>query len=254
MDMPSLAEFQRGFAAALTAPALPGSVEGEAAGLRIHRNTFMKALVDAVLANYPTVVVLMGQEWVASAAQAYARQHPPRHAVLADYGASLPEFLRAAQTGEDWPYLPGVAELDRAWTQVLLARDAPALGPERLVALAPHALATLRPRLHPAVHYGVHGHSAVTVWRANRPPAVPPAHLQVGDDEEAALIVRNDAGVLLLPIDAAARTFLDVVIAGGDISAAASAALQTDPEADIAATWAMLLSQGAFADIETHGD
>ncbi len=251
--MPSLAEFQRGFAAALKIPA-PGPADVEAAGLRIHRNTLMKALVDAVLANYPTVGVLMGAAWLGSAAQAYAMQYPPRHAVLADYGELFPDFVRAMDPEQAWPYLPGVAALDRAWTHALLAQDAPALKPERLGVLAPDVLAALRLRLHPGACYGVYGHSAVTVWRANRPPASPPGELHIEDHDEAALVVRNDGGVVLLPLDAAAQVFLDVVISGGNAAAAASAALQADPDADIAGTWSTFLTQGVFADIESHGD
>jgi len=253
--MPSLAEFQRDFAAALRMPStLEGSGRAEPAGLRVHRNTAMKALVDAVLANYPTVGVLAGHEWLGGAAQAYAQRHPPRHAVLAGYGEFLPDFMRAMDTNQEWPYLVDVAKLDRAWMQSLLAPDAPLLNAARLRALSPQALASLRLRLHPSVRYDIYGHSAVTIWQANRPPRVPPEGLQIDGRDEAALIVRNDGGVALLPLDHAAQAFLETIIAGGSTAAAASAALLADPDADIAARWSAFLAQGVFADIESHGD
>ncbi len=252
--MPSLAEFQRGFAARLLAQ-LPDEGAGDAApaGLRVHRNTAMKGLVDALLANFPTAGVLMGAEWLAGMARGYARQNPPRHAVLADYGDAFPAFLRAMDADHAWPYLPGVAELDRAWMHSLLASDSPALTPGRLAGLAPGALASLQLRLHPAARYGVHAHSAVTVWRANHPPALPHADLCVDGSEESALMLRNLHGVMLLPLDAAGRAFVEAIISGASIAAAAGAAIGAQPDADVASIWSTLLMQGAFADIDTHG-
>jgi hypothetical protein len=251
--MPSLAEFQRDFAAQLRAP-LPVDAAGPLAGLSVHRNTFMKGLVDALLANYPTVAVLMGDAWTAEAAIAYARQCPPHHAVLARYGESFPDFLRGLDVARDWSCLPGVAELDLAWTQSLLAPDVPALVPARLTEMDPSALGSLQLTLHPGAHPVVCAHSAVTVWRANRPPAVPPAELLIEDAEEAALILRAPDGVTCLPLDAAARTFIESLASGNNIATATCAALAAEPHADFAAIWSALLIHGAFADIGNGGD
>src|SRR5688572_13619972 len=107
--MPSLAEFQCEFATALRRdPIGDASCAAEPDGLRIHRNTLMKGLVDAILANYPTVSVLMGAEWTGHAAQAYARQHPARQAMLATYGEAFPEFLGDLAEDDAWPYLCAV--------------------------------------------------------------------------------------------------------------------------------------------------
>jgi hypothetical protein len=248
--MPSLAEFQRGFATTLLASNGGGLGCELPAGLRVHRNTVMKGLIEALLANYPTVGVLMGSQWLAEVARRYALQTPPARAALADYGDRLPDFLRAMQIAGDWPYLPAVAALDRAWTQSFLAADAPVLKPERLASLAPEVLAALPLRLHAAARFGVYPQSAVTVWMNNRPPASPPAALLLSGTDEAALIVRNDDGVKLLPLDMAGRAFVEAIIAGDALAAAASHALEAAPGTDVAATWSTLLTHGAFADLE----
>ena len=254
----SLSEFQREFAARLLAPALeslPASVgiNGEA-GLQVHRNTTMSGLVDALLANYPTLVVLMGEDWVADAATRYARQYPPRLSVLAEYGAGFADFLRQQDVQQSWPYLPGVAELDWAWMHCFLAPDVPALQPHHLASLAPEALASLQLRLHPAAHLGVYAHSAASVWQANRPPATPPAELNINDEEEAALMLRNEGGITLLPLDAAGRAFLAAIVAGNNMGTAASLAIASAPDTDFAACWSGLLAQGAFVQTEDHGE
>jgi hypothetical protein len=251
--MPSLAEFQHDFTAALLAPATRAR-DDLAPGLRVHRNTVIKALVDAVQANYPTVGVLMGQQWLADVAREYACSHPPRHAVLADYGATFPAFLSELAQAGGWPWLCGVAQLDRAWTEALHAPDAPALTPDALGEIAPSRLPQLRLRLHPATRYGAYAGSAVTVWRANRPPAIAPAELVIDGSEEAALTIRGDAGVVLLPLDAAGRAFVEAINAGCTMGAAAAAALDVATPAEVAATWATLLSNGALAGYHEQGD
>ncbi len=251
--MPSLAEFQRDLAAALWAPASGGTHAAEPAGLRIHRNTVMKGLVDALLANYPTVAVLMGQQWTMGAAQAFARQHPPAHAVLADYGEGFATFLAAADAEAQWPWLQGVAQLDRAWTCALLAADAAALTPQMLLRLPATDLATCRLALHPSVTLGRYAGSAVSVWQANRPPALPPDSLAIDGTTEAAVMVRNH-GIVLLRLDAAGHTFLQIIAQGGTTQDAALAALQSDPKTDLAGLWATLLMHGLFVNPMENDD
>jgi len=241
--MPSLAEFQRDMAAALRAPL--STPAAEPAGLRVHRNTVMKGLVEALLANYPTVDVLMGREWMTGAAQAFARQHPPAKAVLADYGDGFADFLAAADEEAQWPWLQGVAQIDRAWTCALLAANVPALTPHS-PRLSATDLAACRLSLHPSVTLGCYAGSAVSVWQANRPPTKPPESLEVNGRDEAAVMVRNQDGITLLRLDAAGYTFLQIVMQGGTLQDAAMAALQAQPEADLANLWATLLRQGLF--------
>lgn len=252
--MPSLAEFQRNFAASLLAPAASSANDASAAGLRVHRNTVIKALVDALLANYPTVGVLMGEAWLADVARSYARQRPPRHAVLADYGEFFPDYLRSLDAMRDWPYVPDVARLDRAWTESHLAPDSGALTPARLDGLEPAMLAMLQVRLHPSARFAVCASSAVTVWRANRPPARAPAELHIDGCDEAAIMVRNGNGVMLLPLNASARAFVEAITSHCSVGEAASAALRAVPEGDLAGAWSTLLTLGAFADIDPAGD
>lgn len=213
----------------------------------------MKALVDALLANYPTVEVLMGREWMTGAAQAFARQHPPGHAVLADYGEGFAAFLAATDTEARWPWLQGVAQLDRAWTCALLAADASALTPHRLQ-LSKADLGVHRLSLHPSVTLGCYAGSAVSVWQANRPPATPPESLVVDGTDEAAVMVRNHGGIALLRLDAAGYAFLQTLMPGDTLQDAAMAAVQAQPDADLANLWSTLLMQGLFVNPPENDD
>jgi hypothetical protein len=248
--MPSLAEFQRELAATLRQS--PGAVE--AAGIRIHRNTVMKAQIDALLANYPTLEVLMGRAWLADAARAFAQQYPPRHSVLADYGDGFSTFLSGLESVREYAWLSGVAELDHAWTRSLLAADAPALDVEQLAMLQPERLASMKLQLHASATASVFTHSALSVWRANRPPAIPPMDLSADGRDEAAVVVRRAGAVTVLPLTDAGYVFLQLIVAGSRIADAAEGALHAHADADIAGTWSLLLTHGVFAAIPSHGD
>ena len=123
-----------------------------------------------------------------------------------------------------------------------------------LAHIAPTKLGSLRLGLHPAARFSAYAHSAVTVWQANRPPALPPPELAIADVDEAALVVRGPAGVTMLALDGAAQAFVAAIIEGASVASAATAALAAAPDADFASSWATLLAHGAFAEPANHGD
>ena len=92
-------------------------------GFAVYRNTVMKGCIDALVANYPAVVRLVGDDWFRAAAAVFVRAHPPRHPMLVDYGRDFPSFLSAFEPAAELTYLPDVARLDRFWTEAHVAAD-----------------------------------------------------------------------------------------------------------------------------------
>ncbi|MBW8719456.1 MAG: putative DNA-binding domain-containing protein, partial [Variovorax paradoxus] len=74
-------QFQQAFAQALFAPpeAAPPAVRVLAMqpAFAVYRNTVMKACIDALQANFPTVAQLVGEEWFRAAAALYVAADPP---------------------------------------------------------------------------------------------------------------------------------------------------------------------------------
>jgi len=91
--------------------------------LRVYRNGFLKACIDALRANYPSVERLIGETRFPALARPFVEAHPPRLASLVEYGADFPQHIRAMRDlhGLDW--LASFAALDRAWTEVCFAPD-----------------------------------------------------------------------------------------------------------------------------------
>lgn len=210
----------------------------------IYRNTIFKGCGDALAANYPAVLRLVGEEWFQGAALAYAREHLPEDASLIAYGRDFPDFLAAAAIDE-LPYLAGVAALDRCWTEAHLAADDAPLDVAALhAALAAGSDVRLKP--HAATRWRwAPSHPSYSIWDANRrPDAALPAELDWRG--EGALLTRPAGHVQWQPISAGACRFLDACRDGVGVGQAASLALEDEPALEVAAMLGSLIQAGAF--------
>nr|WP_314629958.1 DNA-binding domain-containing protein [uncultured Noviherbaspirillum sp.] len=243
----SLADFQDRFADALLAGGDADGTPAAQPGFAIHRNTVMKGWVDALAANYPSVLRLVGDAFFRTAALAYARTNPTADPRLWCYGAGYADFLAAYAPASALAYLPGVARLDRYWTEAHGAARAPALDPGTLALLAPTRLAQCRLAPHPSARWAWFGGQPVyTLWRRNRETDGSEDGAAPDWQGEGALLLRPGANVTWRPLDATGCAFLDACAEGQPLGMAAAAALAANAHADIAALLAMLLQDGAF--------
>jgi hypothetical protein len=250
-----LERFQDDFARALLAEDAGGLAPEIARlaaqpGFAVYRNTVMKGCIDALQANYPSVDRLVGDEWFRAAAGVYARANLPRHPTLVDYGADFAAFLAAFPPAAELPYLPGVARLDRFWTEAHAARDETPVDAGAVARLSPAELARTVLRPHPSARWAwFDAQPIATIWRRNRYPE------GAEDDEiewrgEGVLIVRPRAAVEHVALDAAGCAFLDQCGAAGTLAAAAAAALAVSSDADLAGLMKRLLDAEAFGRLD----
>ncbi|RZI96834.1 MAG: DUF2063 domain-containing protein [Variovorax sp.] len=252
----SLGGFQHAFMQALfdRPDAAPSPIDTlrEQPAFAVYRNTVRKACIDALEANHPAVARLVGSEWFRAAAALFVDASPPRDGRLLHYGAGFADFLAGFEPAADLPYLPGVARLERFWTEAHAAADAPVADASLLASMAPDALAALSLRPHPAARWAWFAESPVySIWSRNRPGAEP-----TEDDfdwqAEGALLTRPDAAVVWRPISVADVAFLDACRDGQPLGAAAAAALAAQPDVDLATLVARLLQAGALTPSTTQ--
>lgn len=246
----ALARFQDAFAHALLAPGATPAPEAVALtaqpAFAVYRNTVMKGCIDALQANYPAVARLVGEEWFRAAAAIYVREAPPADPTLLRYGANFADFLARFEPAADLPYLPGVARLDRLWTEAHAAANEDAVDPAAVARLAPEALAGTVLHPHPAARWAWFADAPIyTIWSRNRADGAPAADLDWRP--EGALIVRPHDAVEWIALDAAGCAFLDACAAGGTLALAARAALEVQGTADLARLMSNLLEAGAFS-------
>ncbi|WP_369915209.1 putative DNA-binding domain-containing protein [Xanthomonas sp. NCPPB 3005] len=245
--MNALAQFQDGFARALYGDGDAGGLAAQP-GFRIYRNTVLRACIDALQANFPSVQRLVGAAWFEEAARAYARRCPPDDVRLLNYGGDFDAFLAALPEAGQLPYLPGVAQLDRSWREAHVAADAAVLDPQAVAALPREQLAGARVAVHPSARW--HWFEALPVyaiWCAQRDAAPVPELAWRG---EGALLLRHGGQVHRQALGLGGCALLEACRGGATLQAAAARAQQAEPALALADTFATLLRAGAFSSLD----
>ena len=240
----NLACFQDDFTSALYREAA-GFAPASQPSFAIYRNTVMRACLDALEANYPAVVCLVGREWFRAAAAIHVAESPPRDARLLTYGDDFAGFLAAFPPASELPYLADVARLDRLWTESLVAADADVLTASMVASLGPDALGALKLHRHPALRTFASSQPAVSIWQASRAGMAVSAELAWR--AEFAIVARVGHEVGVTPVDAAALRLLEAIAEGASLADAALSIQGMHPDARLDLLLASLLQAGAFA-------
>jgi len=245
----TLSRFQDDFAQSLLA-APDAMLLGALAlqpGFSVYRNTVMKGCIDALQANFPAVLKLVGEEWFRAVAALHVRAQPPSDARMLQYGRNFPEFLRNFPPAAELPYLVGVAQLDRFWTQAHAARHVDALTPAELAGLSLAQWGDLVLAPHPAAHWAWFGEQPIyTLWRRNRQEQPLDGEEDLVWCGEGALVTRPAGQVQWTALDAAGCAFLDACRSGQPVAQAAADALACDAQVELSQLMASLLAAGAF--------
>lgn len=214
----------------------------------VYRNNVLVSLVDALADCYPVLQALVGEEFFRTMAAEFARRSPPRSPVLAWYGDGFADFVASFAPAAGLPYLPDLARLEWLRVEAWHAADAKSLPMDELVALMDdeERLPGTRFTLHPALRAMTSTHPVVSLWAAHQ--ADDQAATLAGVDmnrSEAALLVRPELGVEIVPIESGAATFIEHLGAGATLAKAISA---SEPF-DLPATLGLLIGKGALAGI-----
>jgi hypothetical protein len=251
-----LQRFQQQFARALLGRAAPEDCEAGIAGLMaqpgfaVYRNTVHKGCIDALQANYPAVTQLVGEEWMRAAAAEFLRAHLPATPMLLDYGVQFAAFIADFEPAAGFPYLCGVARLDRFWTEAHGARDESVLAPERLATLAAadYTCAVLRP--HASARWAWFPKQPIfSIWSRNRHEGAFD-ETEIDWHGEGALVVRPFDSVQAYLLERADVAFLDACASGQTLTEAALAALEADGAANLAHVMTRLLTAGALGQLD----
>jgi hypothetical protein len=215
-------------------------------GFQVYRNTMLKACIDALQANYPTVDRLVGSAWMREACSAYARLHRPFDVRLMEYGADLPEFIERLALPADLGYLPDIARLDRMWLEAHCAADGPSINVDAVASLAPQALASKVLRASPSARWRWFlSHPAYSIWKTNREDGE--WREDIAWQGEGVLMTRPDGAVRWQAASVGTCAFLDACAGGAALAHAALIALEIEPALAIDQMFAQLLTSGCLA-------
>lgn len=258
--MQSLAELQRGFAAALIDPALPtpaGLVgpDGKPSSRRfaVYRNNVIVGLAQTLKDAYPAVHRIVGSEFFNALARAYVAGDLPRSPMLLDYGAGLPDFVDRFEPASVLPYLADVARIERAWTEAYHSPEALPIDPRAFSELDPDLLPDLILVLHPSVRVVRSRFPALTIWQMNVEDGVA-GPVDVAGGGEDALVLRPEAEVEVRSIPKGSANFILALSTGRSVLAAFEQALVTEPGFDLAMNLTDLIRVGAVIGFGTSGE
>ena len=153
-------------------------------GLRVHANTISHARLVALEDTFPRTREWLGHQRFNTLCRDYTESLFARALPLTRIGAQFPDWLARLADGE------GLARLEWLWLEAYHAADEPPLVLGELAGIDPDELLGLKVARHHAAH-------AVLVGSAIR-QAIGPEVPGLGY-AEAALIVRPDAEVLIVP-------------------------------------------------------
>lgn len=250
--MQRLSETQAGFVTAIVdaESPLPGAVTSHTSAnpvkrFNVYRNNIHASLIGVLEGRFPAVSRLVGTEFFAAMARVYINGHPPRSAILMEYGKTFAEFLEGFEPVDDVPYLPDVARIEWAWSNAYYAADATPVEMAELGRIPPEDMETCIFHLHPSLSVTRSNFPAVTIWKANTEDG-DPQPIDAGAGGEDAMILRPESDVEVRRLPAGGADFIEALQAGQPLGKAAAVALEAVPAFDLQANLAGLFASRAI--------
>jgi len=247
--MPSLSETQAGIRRAVVTssrdetPSLMAGGADPIARLDIHRRHYHASLIDTLRTRFPATAWLVGEAAVLSAASRFVIDHPPRVFCMAEFGESFPEYLAQRPGLATLPYLGAFARLEWDMGRTSLAVSAPPLDLTWLQDQDPVAFGESGLRLQPGlawVHADWSVHTLMQVYLAGDPPA----SFTLGEDESWVQVHGVRGTLTLTALTRGLWHFRRALALGHPVEAAASVALDVDPDFEPGAALVHLFIDG----------
>lgn len=243
-----LAHTQRVFAAAVLDPAaaVPAFLREApsrraASALAIHRNNVAASLINVLMARFPVIVRLAGEDSFQALARRFVALYPPRSPVLMSYGEGFPAFLRCLRAAPSADYLADIASLEVARGQAYHAADAEPVAAECFAELTQQRLPSLQVLLHPSVRLLRSNFPVVSAWEANQPGADTQIRCWKRED---AIVVRPRHEVTVTRLPDGGFAFLSALANGATLATAIEAGFRDHAAFDLAANLAVLAGAG----------
>lgn len=240
------AEFSRALMAAVPSARPDGLDPAMAGRFAIYRNNVHRGLGDALIAAYPVVAKLVGEDFFRVMAQAFFRAEPTRAGSLALYGAGFAEFIDGFDAAASVPYLSDIARLERARLEVLHEADDAVLDVAALSVLGDE-LAACRFVAHSACRLVSSAFPVHAIWLRQQADHDSKEVTPIVQQAENILITRPGMTVRQIVLDDAGAVFARCLLDGMTVAEGYDAAIERDPQFDVTSAFAQLIAVGAFA-------
>jgi hypothetical protein len=258
--MPELLALQQDLARALDDPAAAPRADRWLAGdaaliqqrLAIYRANIAVAATKALVAAYPVIRQVVGEEFFDGLARAYQRAVPSTSGDLNDYGGTFAAFIADFPHTESLPYLSDLARLEWAVQLAYGAADASAWDHQ--------ALAQVAPAQQPAIRFAWAAGTSIVdsrypiarIWLIHQPGF--DGEFSVDwTQPECALVAREGFRVAVSALGASDAAFITSSLAGSALGVSAETALAAEPGFELGPLLGRLLNSNVICGFTTQG-
>lgn len=231
------------FSTALLDPNAPAPVP-DTIGFSVYRNNSAFSLTEAMKAQFPAVVKLMGGELFARAALAYVRRHPIMSPLLFQIGSQFAEFLEQTFSAQSHKFVPDIARIEYAMATSQHAADAQPMQIAALQDIDPERLADVKLALLPATRIIRSNFPAVTITAENREEAEPSG--EICWQSEDALITRPDMRVQIRTLPPGGALFLHALSERHALGEAVTRTKEIEPHFELTLNLTVIFAAGAI--------
>lgn len=214
----------------------------------IYRNNVFSNLRGALESAYPVIVKLVGAEFFRYAAREYIYQYPSVSGDLHRFGGAFGTFLATFSPAAQLPYLPDVARLEWLCHRAYFAADHAPLRLDRLLQVAPERYGDLKFTLNPACALCESVFPVERIWQVNQEDYTGAQSIDLSSGPATALVQRDIYRVAVVTLPRSEWRGLHALSTGQTFSAACDAALQVDPNLDLAATLRRWVDEAILVD------
>ncbi len=202
------------------------------ARMAVYRNNVISGLVNALNVRFPVTGQLVGHDFFAAMARAFAEMNRPASPVLIGYGGAFPDFIRGFAPAAAVPYLGDVAQLENLWWQAYHAAHSDAAPRQEFASIAPAAWGGLRFKFHSSLGLMRSAFAVASIWQAHHDgPGM--AEIAIGTPQSA-LVCRPERHVTVRVISPAAHDFIAPLQQGARLAEAVEQMAVPHPDFDLA--------------------
>jgi hypothetical protein len=237
-----LRETQLAFQAALMnddAPAAASIRAGPLSAARrieIYRHNVFSTQRGALADLYPITRRIVGAAFFDHLADAFIRVTPSPAGDLNQFGREWSAYLAAHKDVAELPYLPDVARLEWHWHGAFHAADAAAFDVARLASVPAEQHGALRFQCNPATVLMTSRFPLFNIWQVNQPDYAGEMTIDWEVPGDHLVISREGVECTLRVVAPAEYAFLQALLAGEPLEAAADAGFAGDDEFDLQST------------------
>jgi hypothetical protein len=193
---------------AALAPAIVADAFDGAERLAIYRNNFLISLGEALKANFPVTLQLVGADFFEQAARRFVLAQPPQRPCLFEYGAGFPDYLRDLPHLSAVPYVAEMARFEFARIAAFNAPVEPAVTPDALAGLSPEQLELLPIRRTRHARIVSARAPVLALWQAHQAAEPDLDAIDMTSRPHALLVCRPEQALMFQELDLSASAFL----------------------------------------------